>query len=121
MPAPVTNKPVTIAAGESLSGLGYIGQGDLVAIAMPTVWTPAVLTFQGSYDGTTFQDIYNPDGSEFSVAAAANQEVLMNKAGLPPWIKIRSGTGAVPVIQNNFAAGAALQIIVRKLAIPSIR
>jgi hypothetical protein len=121
MPAPITNKPLTIAAGDFLSSFGYIGQGELLSISMPFAWTAAVLTFQGSYDGVTFQDIYNPDGTELTASAAASQQVMMNRPGLPPWIKIRSGTGAAPVIQSNIGAGATLMIVVRKLAIPSIR
>jgi hypothetical protein len=75
--------------------------GRLMAIHMPAAWTTASLTFQGSPDGITYQNIYNASGAEYSVAAAASRDII-----LPPgdfagfrYLKIRSGTSGTPVTQ----------------------
>ena len=54
----------TIAAGASLSGIldcSAALQG-IKRILMPPAWTSAWLSFQISPDGTTFQDLYWPNG-----------------------------------------------------------
>lgn len=109
---------VQILNGQSLSSAGSIGHGDFVGIDMPELWTPADLTFQGSFDGVTFQDVYNADGSLYTVkASAARFIVLAARFAATPWIKIRSGTAVAPVNQVE-APIATLTLIVQKLAIP---
>lgn len=120
MPVPITTKPLAIAAGDSLSSVGYVGMGDLIAIDMPAAWTAAPLTFQESHDGTTFLNVYKSDGTELSIMAAANQSVRVGPLAFAPWIKIRSGPAAAPVVQSNLPS-AVLTIVVRKLPISSVR
>jgi hypothetical protein len=72
---------------------------------MPTSWTAADLTFQGAekQDGT-FQNIYDSDGTEVTVSAAASRAISLTPAemdALSAWaaIKVRSGTAGSPVAQ----------------------
>lgn len=110
---------VTIAASGSTAVL-YVGAGRLVSIQMPSAWTAANLTFQGSSDGTTYNDIYDKAGTELSVTAAASETLLLQTllaaGGLDGavWLKIRSGTTGTPVTQN---AARALICTVQKYAI----
>jgi hypothetical protein len=107
-----------ILNGQSLSSAASIGHGDFVGIDMPAVWTPADLTFQGSFDGVNFQDVYNADGTVFTVKAAAARFInLPSRFAATPWIKIRSGTAIAPVNQVE-APSVTLTLIVQKLAIP---
>jgi hypothetical protein len=109
---------VTIGDGQSLSTPSLIGHGDLVGIDMPALWTAADLTFQGSFDGAVYQNVYNADGTEFTVKAGAARFIsLAARFAATPWIKVRSGTSAAPVPQMA-APLATLTLIVQKLAIP---
>jgi hypothetical protein len=112
MSAPITNPPATIASGESLSNGCYIGHGRFVSIQMPTGWDAADLTFQGSIDGVTYQDIYDFQGAEVTVKAAASHMVTIDEFMGATWIKVRSGTGSLAVNQN---ADRILTLVVQKL------
>lgn len=96
----------TIANGASLSGAILIA-GQLAVIQTPAAWTAADMTFQGSVDnGSTFSDIY--DGATERIIASAQIPTASSKSlaqTLSQWvgythIKIRSGTGAIPVNQG---------------------
>lgn len=92
----------TISSGESLSAAVDLGDGALVRIAMPSSWTTADLTFQTSYDGTTYSDLYDADGNEYDVSAAASREIIVPIADLigARYVKVRSGTTGTPVNQG---------------------
>lgn len=97
----------TIASGASLSGLVYLWPTKAAAFIMPSTWTAAALSFQGSLDGQTFTDVYNDAGDEYTIPATASQSIVLD-APLPfPYIKIRSGLTGAPVAQ-----GAARSITV---------
>lgn len=103
----------TIALGESLSGAVDLTSLRLQGVAMPAAWTAAVLTFQGSADGTTYQDVYDDAGNEVIVQAAAGREIGFQndvRRRLAPWrwLQVRSGTAAVPVAQ---AAARTLTLV----------
>ncbi len=100
MSASVTTNAATIAAGASLSGAVYLGHGVLVGIQMPTAWDAATLSFQASVDGVIFQDVYDFQGAEVVVQAAASRFVTIDEFQGAPWIKIRSGTTGSPVNQT---------------------
>lgn len=95
--APIT---VTIASGGSLTAAIDLGSNRLARIVMPSAWTSAALSFQSSYDGTNFADLFNKDG-EVSLAAstvvAASRAIAVDPTvffGIR-YLKIRSGlTGA---------------------------
>lgn len=101
-----TTKTVTIAAGatglsEEVDLEGYA----LMAIQMPDAWEAAVLTFLGATaTGGTFQSVYDDQGNEVTVQAAASRcigvDVAAGALAAIRFLKIRSGTAAVPVDQT---------------------
>ena len=93
---------VTIASSASLSDAVDLSGWSIVSIGMPTAWTSAVLTFQGSIDGVNFKDIYTKDGSELTATVTANTIVSdLLELGSIRYLKIRSGTSSSPVNQAN--------------------
>lgn len=114
----------TIANGSSLSGeidLNHIrsaaegagGDGvHLAAIQMPSAWTAANITFQGSVDGSIYYDLYDQYGTEVLVTAAASRVILLDLsmfAGIN-FVKLRSGTTGTAV---NQAADRAIVLGLR--------
>ena len=95
---------VTIAASGSLSGAADLTGFTLVSIQMPTTWTAAAITFSGSLDGSTYGDVYNTAGTEYTIASAsavASRLIILDPrdfAGVR-YLKIRSGTSAATVNQ----------------------
>lgn len=108
----LNQETATIANGASLSGAVNISNRNMFGILMPSAWTAAALTFQGSLDGTNFYDLYDDTGTEISFSVAASRYVLVSWPakffGLKK-LKIRSGTSASAV---NQAADRALTIII---------
>jgi hypothetical protein len=115
MSFPRNTPTVTIATGASLSSAAFLGDGRLEGVQMPASWTAANLTFQGSLDGSTFQDIYDDAGNEVVVAAAAARLLSINDFKGALWIKVRSGTSGAPV---NQAAARVLTLLIQKNPIP---
>ena len=94
---------VTIANGQSLSGSVDLQSYSLVGLVMPAVWTAAAITFQGSVDNVSFFDVCDQNAEINVGAAAANKYILLSPAtfvGLR-YLKIQSGTNAVPVNQGQ--------------------
>lgn len=106
--------PATISSGQSLSGaidLESAGQGARLArIDMPPTWTAANLSFQASYDGTTYNNLFDSGGTEYAVTAAASAAIIVPLADFLGirFLKIRSGTSGTPVAQG---ADRALQLV----------
>jgi hypothetical protein len=100
----------TILNGASLSQAVSI-PGRIVGIIMPAVWTAADLSFQGSIDNVTYQELIDPAGANLSVVGPAGGEAVANLdlrfEGFP-YIKVRSGTAGAPV---NQLADRAIQIV----------
>lgn len=97
----VETTTVTIANGASLSSAVDLGGRKLVGIIMPSSWTAASLTFQGSVDGTNFFNVYD-GATERSLTVAASYYSMLN---IGDWvgfryIKFRSGTAGTPVNQG---------------------
>lgn len=102
--------PAVIAESESLSEMIHLHGLSLFALQMPAAWTAADITFQGSWDGTTFADVYDETGAEVTVDAAADRFIVLDPAkfiGLQR-LKIRSGTSGTPVAQD---AARTIQLI----------
>lgn len=100
-----TTATATIALNGSLSAAINLGGYRVAAIVMPAAWDTAAITFQGSHDGSTFQDVYNDAGTELSLTTAASRNVALRAdaaAALRPFgiIKVRSGTAGSPVTQT---------------------
>lgn len=103
-------EPALIANGGSLSAGIHLHAHRLFAIQMPAAWTAASLTFQGSYDGTTYADLYDDSGNEVTMTVTAGHFVVFDPSkflGLQR-LKVRSGTGGSPV---NQGADRTLELI----------
>ena len=123
MAAQLAKFPLTIPAGQSLSNALAPGNGFVVGLVMPRIWTPARLTVVVSVDGTNFHDLHvfdEPVGTtpvEFKVnvvpsaiVAIDPERMLMAQA-----FKLRSGTSDVPVPQQ--ADRTFVVVTVTKLAV----
>lgn len=99
----------TIANGASLSGAVCLGQGVPLSIQMPSAFTGTALTFQGSNDNSTYQNLYDDAGNELTVTVAASRNVLLPASALAGWtfLKVRSGTSGSPTTE---AAARTLKI-----------
>lgn len=105
----------TIANGEAVSNALPVHMRHVVGIQMPADWTAASLTFQGSADGQTYYNLYDPFGAEVTVQAADDRFIMIPPAGLGGmiYLKVRSGTSGTPV---NQGAERALKVMVRSFA-----
>lgn len=99
----------TILSGTALSGAIDLRAASLAKIQMPASWTAANLTFQVSYDGTTFANLYDEAGNEITVTAAASRVIAVDVGTFigARYLKVRSGTAGTPV---NQGADRALQL-----------
>ncbi len=89
---------VTVASSNSLSAAGSLGNKRAGSILLPAdVGTATVLTFQASYDGSTYGDVYDQYGSEYKVTIpAVSKMVLLDPFVFAtfPYLKVRFGTAA---------------------------
>ena len=100
-----------VATDASQTEVINLGGRVLTGIYMPAAWTAASLTFLASYDGVNFFPIYDTAGTEVSATAAASTFIAINPVawfGTLHYLKIRSGTAALPV---NQAANRTLTLI----------
>ena len=104
----------SIAISTSLSASIDLKDQPIVAIQMPTGWDAAQLTFQGSNNNSTFQNVYNMFGEEFTVEAAASRYIVLSPFEFQwaRYIKIRSGTSGTPVTQT---AARSFVLVTRKV------
>jgi hypothetical protein len=98
-----------IAAGQSLSdAIDCSGFDRIIRILMSAGWNGAPLTFQLSPDGTNFHDLFHVDpntffGHEVIVSRPVPDAMITLPSGMSlamNWLKIRSGTSALPVAQT---------------------
>ena len=110
----MTNIPVTIASGASLSPSVDLRFAAVAGLYMPAAWTPANVTFQASSDGLTFSDVFNNDGTEYKLTVSAGQFVPFVPLELPGvrFLKLRSGLTGTTV---NQAADRALTLVTREI------
>ena len=103
---------LTIPAGQALSNpLAIPANLGAVRIGMPDAWDAAPLSFQVSYDGVTYLDLFHlvqtSEGGWFpyeaNVALVPPGGILL----LPPGVgvnvsglKLRSGTRTMPIVQG---------------------
>lgn len=107
------NLPVAIASGTNITGDLNLGGLRLFGIAMPSAWTAANLTFQVSHDfGTTWNNLYDRYGVEYSVTAAASRFIQLDGADFAgaQYLRVRSGTSGTPVAQG---ADRTLSLVLR--------
>lgn len=95
----------TIANGASQSSVIDLRSRRLKAIVMPSSWTAADFTFLASADNVTYQAVYDDNATELTVKAAASRVLTLRDdissclEGVG-YVKLRSGTSAVPVNQG---------------------
>jgi len=128
---PITIQAVTIAAGASLSTGGYIGDGYLAGVIVPSGWTAAGITFQigiklpgtnaQTDGGASVQPTYyiatDAGGNAITLTApiagsfvSIPQGVEQNLSGAQ-WMKVQSGTSGSPVVQIS---AVTIYLVVQK-------
>jgi len=103
-PEPEAPATVTIANGASLSGAADLGRHRLHRIIMPAAWTAASITFEVSYDGTSYNALYL-DSGEYTIGssvAGASRSIVVDQAAFygVRCVKVRSGTSSAGVNQG---------------------
>lgn len=101
--AQILTTTATILSGASLSSAIDLSAGRLSRIAIPASWTTANLTFQTSADNSTFNDLYDSYGTEYTVTVGgASRAIVIPLADFigVRYLKIRSGTTGTPVNQG---------------------
>ena len=86
------------------TGAGFnLNNASLVGIYMPATWTTAVITFDTSLDGVTWQSALDINGTEITVQAAQGKNHQINAQVFEgvQWLRVRSGTFASPVNQGG--------------------
>jgi hypothetical protein len=102
MPLAIVDGP-TILKGESLSDGADCSAGRIVRITCPQEFTDANLTFQVSTDGNLFNDLYDDEGREITIAAQPDSGIVIDRTWTRSiaFIKFRSGTRSHPVPQTK--------------------
>lgn len=102
----------TIANATSLAPAIDLAGTTLAGIIIPSAWTAANLTFSVSTDNVTFNDLYDSVGTEVNVTAAASRFIRLSPSDWlgVRYLKVRSGTAAVPVSQ---AAARAISLVTK--------
>lgn len=101
--APRVNVTATIPAGQSLSNAIDLSVGKAVLFHMPAAWTPAMLTFQLSPDGTSFwNDVVDFKTKEVTLNVRPGTSINMADwtAIVSGFLKLRSGSSKGPVPQE---------------------
>ena len=110
-----SNAVITVNTSLSNSVSAFVRASQrLVAIQMPSAWTPASITFQASWDGLTFYNLFKLDGTEYVVQANTDRWIVISPNDFPGvrYIKIRSGTLLTPVNQlGTRSLGIILQSV----------
>jgi len=96
----------TIASGDAtgLSGVIQTNGVPVVGIIMPATWTSASMSFLGSVDGSTYQNVYDQYGNELVLTVASARSIYLDAyIYLTAFnsLKARSGTAALPVAQGS--------------------
>lgn len=99
-----------ILAGQSLSELINCDGYQVKRIILPDGWTAAPLTFQVSPDGVNFHDLHHIQSTSGAFVAyeliiptvtpGAALAMPANTGEMMSWIRLRSGTATVPIIQT---------------------
>lgn len=99
----VLHMDTTIVNGQSVSTVLDITDRVILALELPGTWTAANITLLASQTaGGTFLPVKNQDGTDLVIVAAALQVNVISALltqGLR-YVKLRSGTAAVPVNQG---------------------
>lgn len=83
---------------------------QVVALQMPSAWTAANITLEGSVDNSTFQAVYNRAGVQYTITAAASRYITIDPSdslSFPRYIKIATSAGQ--------AADRTITLVLRKV------
>ena len=93
----------SIANATALSAAVDLGAQRLHRIVLPAAWTAGAISFQSSFDGSSWADLYDANGEVTLAAAvvAASRAIVVDAAAFLGirYLKVRSGTTAAPVNQ----------------------
>ncbi len=108
-----TDLTALIASGSSLSAAIPLDRRPVLRLLIPSGWTTASVTLQGSLDGTNYYDLLAEDGNAITLSASAGKFIQISNpddwAGYK-YLKVRSGTSGSPVTQ---AADRTITLTVR--------
>jgi hypothetical protein len=81
---------------------------------MPAAWTAADITFQASFDNSTYYNVHDESGNEYTLTVAVDRYVTLDPVDLAgaSYIKVRSGTAAAA---TNQGAARTIFVVVREL------
>jgi hypothetical protein len=108
------NLTATIANGASLSAALDLSERTPVALLMPAAWTAASITFQASFDNSTFYNVFTAAGSEYTLTVDVDQYIIIDPVNLAgaSYLKVRSGTAAAA---QNQGAARSIGLVTREL------
>lgn len=116
MPVRTADLDFTIANGASLSDARQLNAVMAEAITMPAAWTAGGLSFAASAtEAGTFLPLFDALGVEITLTVLANQRIVLPMGLIRShnWLRLRSGTAAVPV---NQAGARSLILLTRDFA-----
>lgn len=76
----LTTNNIVIASGQTVSAALDLQGLALTAIQIPAAFTGASITFQGSFDNSTFQAIYNTSNTAYSITVGTSRTYAINPA-----------------------------------------
>lgn len=84
----------TIQKGDSLSEGIDCSSGEIVRITVPQEFTDANLTFQVSSNGEFYNDLFDDEGNEITIAAQPDSGIVISARWVRSiaWLRLRSGT-----------------------------
>lgn len=105
----------TIPQGQSLSGIVDLDGLIVCGFYVNTPWTAANLTFQASYDGINFFNVYTQTGAEYQVTTTPPRFSNISSYDLAGarFLRVRSGTSGAAVVQ---AGNRDIFIMTRKFS-----
>lgn len=77
LPVTIDTSTVTIASSGTVSTAVDLGGHNLVGIQTPAALTGTTMTFQGSVDGSTYNVLYDTDGTALSITVAVDSLILI--------------------------------------------
>lgn len=109
-------KTATILNTASLSDAIDLGGGSLVGLILPAGLNSAtVITFQISFDGTSYYNVYDEEGTEYQATITLSSYIalktLQNLYGAD-YVKVRTGTNGTPTTQ---AADVTIECVIKEL------
>lgn len=99
-----------IRSGQSQSDDLDLGAYRLVGLSIPATFEPTTVSFLSSFDGATWNPVFDASGAEVTATVGVNRRVVLNPANFYGirWVRIRGGTAASP---TTVAADRTVRLI----------